>query len=337
MKYSDHGFRPLYKNFCVFPLNSVIRKALEDQPGIDEAEGVMVYGYVDHKAGNTVELIALTRKMDDVRQSFIKLTDSARYFIRMESIMDEEFRYIDHGKSPMYEPFKSKVDILAPFDENEDVAKSRAMPFLDEFRFEKNFDDVKVILYKEGLKLEGVWVKIEALGKGTFSGTLLNKPTQDFGVSLGSPITFIINEDMNGKKSLIADLNEKKEYTAEELADGKILKKALEEFNKDKNKIRLYDVLEILKKSTVYVPHSKKGVEILTSKHKSFYPAFSDSIEMWEYDDDIIKKTMPFSDVVKKATSNSKADGIVVNAFSDSFIIPRSMFELMDGIDSDAE
>lgn len=336
MKYADCGFRPLYKNFCIFPLNSIIRKALEDHPGIDEAEGVMVYGYVDHEAGNTVELVALTKKMDDVRQSFIKLTDSARYFIRIESIKDEEFQYVDHGNSPMYEPFKSKIDLLAPYDVNENLAKSRAFAFLDEFRYEKNFDDVKIVLYKEGLRPEGVWAKIESLDNGSFIGTLLNEPNQDFGVSMGDPVAFIMNENKDKEKSLVADLTPHREYTAEELADGKILKKVITEFNENQNKLKLYEILEILKNSTVYAPYSKKGVEVLTSKHKTFFPAFSSQTEMWQYENDIVKTEMPFSEVIKKAAGNNKYDGIVVNAFSDSFVIPRNMFEMLDGMKSSA-
>lgn len=335
MKYSDHGFRPLYKSFCIYPLNSVIREALHDQPGIEEAEGVMVYGFVDHKAGNSVELIALTRKMDDVRYSFIKLTDAARYFIRVESIADEEFQFIDRKDSPMYEPFQSKVDILAPFDISDEMQKARSLSFLDEFRYKFNFDDVKVILQKEGLKDEGVWVKIESVDNGTFIGTLLNEPKQAFGVSKGSLITFIVNERKDKKKTLISDLNPNKSYNPEELDGGKILKEALRAFGENKNQIKLYEILEILKVSTVFVPQAKKGVEILTSKHKSFYPVFSGVTEMWQYENDITKKEMPFSEVIKKATANEKLSGIVVNAFSDSFIIPRSMFELLEKTESD--
>ena len=99
MKYIDQGFRPLYKNFCIFPMNDVIRNALDGEKGIDEAEGVMVYGYVDHEAGNTVEFVALTKRIDDEKYTFIKLPDDARFFARVENLAEEEFEFVDYGNS----------------------------------------------------------------------------------------------------------------------------------------------------------------------------------------------------------------------------------------------
>lgn len=333
MKYIDQGFRPLYKNFCIFPMNDVIRNALDGEKGIEEAEGVMVYGYVDHEAGNTVEFVALTKRIDDEKYTSIKLPDDARFFARVENLAEEEFEFVDYGNSHLYERFKYKINRLAFYDVNENVLKSRKMTFLDELRYENNFDDVKVILCKEGLNPEGVWVKIESLGKGTIIGTLMNEPSQDFGVSAGSLIEFIVNEDKDKQKSLIADLTEVKKYSAEELKDGKILKNALEAFNKDKNKFKLYAVLEILRDSQVVVPHNKKGVEYLMSGNNTFYPVFSDSIEMWQCENDIQKLEAPFLDVVKKAKKDKSLAGIVVNAYSDAVVIPKSMFGLLESMD----
>lgn len=337
MKYAEKGFRPLYKNFCIYPLNPIIKEALKDQKGIEEAEGVMVYGYVDHQAGNTVELIALTKKNDDKSYSFIRLEDSARFFIRIESIMREEFEFVDFGNGHLAEQFKRKLVKLIKYDQNDYLIKSRCMIFLDEFRHEKNFDDVKVILYKEGLEIEGVWVRVEALDKGVIMGTLLNDPAQDFGVKTGSPISFVVNEGKDKKRTLVADLTPRKTYKAKELEDGKLLKDAIVAFNDEKNKFKMFTVLEILRDSTVFVPYNKNGVEILSAKNKKYFPAFSNSIEMWELDEDIIKKPMPFMEVIAKAKTKSNIEGIVVNAFSESFFVPVSMFEVIEGLESKLE
>lgn len=337
MKYKEQGFRPLYKNFCIFKLNDVIRAALADEKGIDEADGVMVYGYVDKEAGNTLELVALTKKGEGDKYSFIKLTDESRFFVRMSSLMNEEFEFVDYGPSHLYLQFQSKIDRLTQYNPRSGVEKSRTFKFLDEFRYEKNFDDVKVVLYKPGLELEGVWAKIESLANGTIMGTLLTDPKQDFGVKIGSPIAFVVNENKDKSKTLVANLTPQKKYTSEELADGKILKEALKVFNEDKDRFKLYAVLEILKDSKIYVPYAGKSVEMLSAKHKVFYPVFSNLVEMWEYEDNITKTDMSFMEALKKAKSSKKADGIVVNPFSESVIIPRSMFSLIEGFDSDIE
>lgn len=330
MKYVEQGFRPLYKNFCIFPINSVIETALEGEKGIDEADGIMVYGYVDHVEGNTVEFVALTKRIDSEKYSFIPLPDDARFFARVENLAEEEFQFVDYGNSHLYEKFKFKIDRLAPYDVNENVVKSRTMSFLDEFRYENSFDDVKVILHKEGLELEGVWVKIESLGKGTIIGTVMNEPKQDFGVTVGSQIAFIVNEGKDKSKSLIADLNVAKKYTPEELEGGKVLKNALETFKDNNNKFTFYAVLEILKGSKVFVPQTKKGVDYMMSGNKTYFPIFSNSIEMWQCENDIQKVEMPFLEALNKAKNHQKLSGLVLNPHSDGFVIPKSIYETFE-------
>ena len=58
MKYQETGFRALYKNFAAFPLNDKFRKAMEGYPNVDDANCMLVYGYIDHEAGVTLEVIA---------------------------------------------------------------------------------------------------------------------------------------------------------------------------------------------------------------------------------------------------------------------------------------
>ncbi len=338
MKYTDHGFRPLYKNFCIYSLDETLKSMLKDQPGVGNAEGAMVYGYVDHAQGNMLEVLALTKKEEGGKFSYLNLAGEERVTLKMETLMDAEFDFVDYGDSHFYEKFKSKVDVLKTYDVNENIAKSRTFAFLDEFRFENNFDDVKVILYKDGLKLEGAWVRIEELGKGVIMGTLLTEPEQDFGAELGSPIVFIVNETEDKKKQLIADFTSRKKFKAEDLSDGKMLKEAIETFNADKNKIKFFVVLEMLRDSNVFVPYTKKGVDILSSNHKYYFPVFSSLVEMWEYGEGISKISMPFLDAIKKAIKADKnVEGIVVNAFTDSVVIPKSLFDMIQGLESRVE
>jgi len=338
MKYADHGFRPLYKNFCIYPMCDAIKEALneviKDNASVAEADGVMVYGYVDHAQGNFVEVVALAKSISPKKYSFESaISDEVRVSINIEKLMDVEYDFIGYGASDLAEQFKSKVDVLAQYD-NENLVESRKMTFLDEFRNEKSFDDVKVILFKEGMGLEGVWVKIEELDKGKFLGTLMNNPVQDFKITEGMPIAFIVHEDKEGKRNLVAKINERKKYTAEELADGKALKSAIKVFMGNKNQYNLYAVLEILKNSKVVVPYSKSGIELLTTKDgKSFFPVFSDMVETWLLPDNFTKTEMPFMDALEKAEIKKNVVGIAVNGMSDNFIIPRSLFEVIKGIE----
>lgn len=58
MKYSETGFRAIYKQFCAFPLSDSILSVAKDFPGIADGDCVLCYGYIDHEAGLTLENIA---------------------------------------------------------------------------------------------------------------------------------------------------------------------------------------------------------------------------------------------------------------------------------------
>lgn len=332
MKFIKDGFRPLYNNFCIFPMNNVIKTALKDEKGIDEADGVMVYGYVDHFVGNTIEFIALTKNIDDEKYTYIKLPDNARFFCRADKLAEAEFRFLEKGNGHLYEQFKFKIDRISYFyDVNDGVAKSRTMTFLDAFRQPFHYDDVKVVIYKEGLKLEGVWARIEDLGKGMIIGTLMNEPEQDFGISIGTRIAFSVNETKDGGRNLIADLSPVKTYTADELKGGKILKEALEAFNKNTNQVNMYSVLEILKNSMVFVSKTEKGMEILGSKDKVFYlPVYSAEDQMKNNLENAEKVETAFGETVKLAQMGKNLAGIVVNPDTDGFVIPHALFEVFE-------
>lgn len=329
MNYRKDGFRPLYKNFCIFPMNDVIRNAFKETKGIEEVDGVLVYGYVDHEAGNSVEFVAFTKYLDEKKYAFAEIPDEARYYARIEHLADEEFQFVNYGDSPLYTRFKSRIDKLAIYDGDEKLERTRSMSFLDEFRYQYSFDDVKVILFKDGYELEGAWVKIETIEKGVIFGTLMNTPKQELGVTTGSPIAFHVNEDKDGKRMLVSYLTLGRVYTEEELKDGKVLKAALETFRNNKNQFTFYAVYEILRNSTILVPHTKNGVEFLVAGKKKYFPVFSESLEMWQCEINNLQKVeMTFAEAVKKAEKDKSISGILVNFYSDALIIPRTMFEL---------
>lgn len=59
MKYSDTGFRAVYRRFCTFPLTNRLRAAMEGFPKANDGTTcVITYGYVDQEMGLTLEIIA---------------------------------------------------------------------------------------------------------------------------------------------------------------------------------------------------------------------------------------------------------------------------------------
>ena len=46
MKLNEVGFRAVYKNYVVYSLNEKFRECMKDYPGIDEANCMLLYGYI---------------------------------------------------------------------------------------------------------------------------------------------------------------------------------------------------------------------------------------------------------------------------------------------------
>lgn len=58
MKYQETGFRAFYRNFIAVPLKENFRSALKDFPGAEDAEYILTYGYIDRQFGLTLEVLA---------------------------------------------------------------------------------------------------------------------------------------------------------------------------------------------------------------------------------------------------------------------------------------
>ena len=57
MKYLELSFRDLCGHFAVLPIGNY-RQAVADYPGCETAVCILTYGYIDHTAGLTLEVLA---------------------------------------------------------------------------------------------------------------------------------------------------------------------------------------------------------------------------------------------------------------------------------------
>ena len=58
MKYKEAGFRALYHRFSAFMLIDRLREAVKGFPKAESANSILTYGYIDHSAGFTLEVLA---------------------------------------------------------------------------------------------------------------------------------------------------------------------------------------------------------------------------------------------------------------------------------------
>ena len=161
--------------------------------------------------------------------------------------------------------------------------------------------------------------------------------------------------------------------TAELLEDGSFLKRAIEICSRNRTRLNLLKLLGILRDSTVWVPCTaimsdadqekweklveeaqEKGdlnsltgevvvnqdevrlvPDILQSGNNFFFPVFSSEEEMGEYGTHFSHIPCHFLEAANLAVNNEKdVVGIVINAFTQPFEIPKAMFEIIVGMNS---
>ena len=370
MKYKDTGFRALYHNFVVVRVNENIEQLMKDLPGHEKANGIMTYGYYDRQAGLTLEVLGAAI-LDDKGFKCAPPDMNSSLKLRAEALEDAEFYVVNDKDKVFYEKYKEKVDMLELYKASEDIEKTRGFKFLDPSRDDFFIDDVRVKLIKIGLQTEECWVRITGLAERSILGELLNEPYQDFGWHKGDEIAFFAHENEDEGIVLLSDMIPDKFFREEDLEDGKMLRNAISKFTSERNEENLIDVLQILRDSWVWVPCTAilsdrdndkleqmvKGCEdnlddmigqdfvandnirlvpdILKNGEDFYFPAFSDEESMGEYGKDFSKVARHILDVIPLAKNNEKnVKGIVINAFSEPFILDSRLFDLVAGLES---
>lgn len=151
--------------------------------------------------------------------------------------------------------------------------------------------------------------------------------------------------------------------TRETLSSGNVLKALIVRFLKDSSQENLIPVLSCLRDSFVWIPgtmqlseadmlkfaNSREGdvvtndsvikfePDILQNGEDKFYPVFSSIEEMGEYGDNFSKVEKHFFEAMSYAMGKEETVGIVVNAFSCPFIVPKDWFDIIGNMPSNIE
>ena len=141
----------------------------------------------------------------------------------------------------------------------------------------------------------------------------------------------------------------------ETLKSGRVLKSLIEQFENDRTKQKLISVLHCLRDSFVWIPgtlqmsnadaekfqNSQVGdtvtpdedmkfePDILQNGEYKFYPVFSSIEEMGEYGNNFSKVEKHFFEAMSYANAKKETIGIVVNAFSMPFVVPKEWFDII--------
>lgn len=360
MNYNETGFRPFYHQFCVLPLTENVMNCVEHLQGAQEANGYLAYGYIDHEAGFTLEVIAAAKIGKESLEFFEPSTD-IRSFIRIGAVADVPVMFEADESGELAKRYSDRIEVTKHYDADEEVEKTREMAFLDDSRHEYYIDDVQVYLVKEGNNPEVCWVRICGLGDKYLMGILLSEPNQNFDYHEGEKIAFFAQEMDNHKIILISNMNPSAKITAEELEDGSLLEAAISRFSGERNESNFLDVLEILRDSFLWVPCNavlsdedqqrllsvQEGDEFtpsddirlipdtLQNEEAFFFPSFTSVEKMGEYGSHFSKVQKHMLEIISMARNNEKElAGIVINAFSEPFVLDKEVWDIVEKMKS---
>ena len=370
MYYKETGFRGWYRRFVAFPMKDEYKLPMINYPQIEKANCLLAYGYIDREAGLTLEVLAAGFEQVE-KCTFFDPPARARYSLTGEAMENEEFFLMDDRNNRLSSRYAKKLASLQKYAPGEEIEQTREMRFLDDSRHPLFPDDVQVYLMRQGLKPEPCWTRISGLTENCIKGVLLNEPEQDFGCRQGEEIAINLDETEDKKVICYANMNPGRLLKPEDLEDGTMLREAHRAFQAEGTKEAFFEVLELLRDSWMWIPCSailgeadqkafaemmdKAGgdpaelvgmemknqekirlvPEILQNGEAFFFPAFITTEDMGDYGQYFSKVKKHFLEVIALARNNEKQlSGIVINAFTEPWILDRELFDLVEKLKS---
>ena len=181
---------------------------------------------------------------------------------------------------------------------------------------------------------------LKACAEADCMGFIVNPWSDDSFMLSKDLIKMIIDADGGVEYSVPED-----PITKELLADGSFLTRAVEICNRNDTELNALKLMKILRHSNVWVPcvalpdefgNEKLNLvpDILEEDDKFYFPVFSTEAEMGEYGDHFTRIERNFLDTIKLARNNQREiTGIVINAFSNQYIIDKNMMEMIEGME----
>lgn len=185
------SFREFYHKIVFIKASPILRISLRERMDCCEYDnGCLAYGYINEREGLSFRILCSA----DVR--FNKLT--RRSFDPMRTLTlrrkaADEYRFL--GLDYCDVDTSDFADYFAAMDRHykcvhEQTEKMREFEFLDSVRHPEYPDIVSVMLLREGMQAEKVWVHCRAFSEKELFGKLLTEPKQNFGIHPGNIIGF---------------------------------------------------------------------------------------------------------------------------------------------------
>ena len=186
MKVYEMSFRDM--NQKMVEIHGVKMVKLLEKMGLklDHLYGALMYGYIDHNAGFTFEIMALETKKQNIEYRIVPIGVSCK--IPRFDVQEMNIEILDNVNVDL---FQDKIDIVAKATQvSRELEELRLYKELDPSRHLEYPDDVMVYFLEEGEEPEACWIRLEGMQDGKMYGTVLTALHQDFGVKEKDTVYF---------------------------------------------------------------------------------------------------------------------------------------------------
>ena len=186
MKVYEMSFRDM--NQKMVEIHGVKMVKLLEKMGLklDHLYGALMYGYIDHNAGFTFEIMALETKKQNIEYRIVPIGVSCK--IPRFDVQEMNIEILDNVNVDL---FQDKIDIVAKATQvSRELEELRLYKELDPSRHLEYPDDVMVYFLEEGKEPEACWIRLEGMQDGKMYGTVLTALHQDFGVKEKDTVYF---------------------------------------------------------------------------------------------------------------------------------------------------
>ena len=186
MKVYEMSFRDMIQKMV--EIHGVKMVKLLEKMGLklDHLYGALMYGYIDHNAGFTFEIMALETKKQNIEYRIVPIGVSCK--IPRFDVQEMNIEILDNVNVDL---FQDKIDIVAKATQvSRELEELRLYKELDPSRHLEYPDDVMVYFLEEGKEPEACWIRLEGMQDGKMYGTVLTALHQDFGVKEKDTVYF---------------------------------------------------------------------------------------------------------------------------------------------------
>ena len=167
---------------------------------------MLVYGYIDHEAGLSFELLCAACVYDDGEVSLEPINRSTSFKFRYGAFQGDVLPFMDKNQIL---PYLDRAQMIKEqYAAPEPVLQIREIQELDPSRAPGYPDDIVVFFIKEGYHNEGIWCRTVGAdpARHLIQMKMLNEPNAPFGKHMGDVVDVTLYPMENGELKAVAVL-----------------------------------------------------------------------------------------------------------------------------------